>query len=678
MKSMVARKQSVLAVALTLTILLPAAWAKGIDEFQLAKAIPADAFLAVHTRDHAGKEFVNRQFARVWEAVAKQRFDRDLKRLFKAMQQEQLPPGQEPEGFDEQWQQMSDLFTSVDWGNLGKREFAMGMKLGFPMPEMVMLMMPPEDRLKESFEGLEGIAKALVELAEGQLTLATEEDRGAVIHRLTVVDTPFPFSMVVGRHRDVIVAGFGTTMLEQSLALLRGEGGEALASTRRFQQAFQKLPAPTDELTFFDVARFMGQLRQIVRAAIGTMEPAAPAEGEPGYEEFVQWKALPGKIIDTLDIWEYMAAVSTTDGMRTVTDAVTVLHDDAKSRPFYAVLYGNQPLREPLKYVPREVGNFWVTSGVDLHALYKLVIRIIREDVPNGEQMIAQFEAATKGSAAPPPTPGQEGVEGEPAGQPTAGGLGLDIEKDIIAWIGGKLVTFSIPGPTPYSPGEWALMVSVRDEAKAREMLGLLFDTIEPILAGQNGSVVDAEIEGAEGFKSVVYPMLAMMGMTKPTLGVKDGWLFFGSSPTVIASTLKVAAGETANFSTNDRFVKEGIAPEGRVTSLSFQDMRKWGEQLGQALQMVPMMQMAAPQLARDPKMQALFSMISKAGRIVRELNFFQSSASRTTFDGRVAMTKMIVNYREPPKPKKPKPAKAETQTESVEEEPVAEEPVEE
>jgi hypothetical protein len=637
MRSNLGRIRNILAVALLLTVVVPVAWAGGIDDFTLTKAIPADAFVAVHTRDHDGKEFINKQFARVWEEVRRVRFDKDIKRLFKAAQQENLPPGTELEGFEEQWQQMYDLWTAVDWASLGKREFAFALKLGFPIPEFVLLCMPPEDQLKDSFEGLGGVLKTLVGMAPEEFQLATQEDGETIIHSATAVGAPFPFALTVARHKDVILVGFGPTMPEQALALLRGEGGEPLAASARFKEAFGKLPPPTDSLTFFDVARFFTQLRTVLNGAMEMAATSAPAEGEEGYEDFVQWKALPGKIVDALDIFEYSAEVATTDGMKRTTDSITVLRADAQSRALYPVITGNKPLTDPLKYVPKDAGEFSACSGIDLPALYRAIVKIIGEDVPNGAQVIAELQGMKENT-------------------------GWDIETDIVGWIGGGFTTFSMPGPTAYSPAEFVFMLSVRDEAKAREVIGRLIAMIEPKLVSQNGSIVDAEIEGTEGFKSVILPMLAMVGMNKPTIGVKDGWLFIGSSPDVIATAAKVAAGEP-NFSKNERFLKEGIQPEGSVTSLSYTDLSKLGEELGGLLQMVPMMSVAVPDMMKDPKMQSVLGMVSKAGRVVRKLDFLQSSSSRTTFDGKAFVTKSIDTYREPPVPTKPKPAGATAET---------------
>ncbi len=634
MKSILRSTSGVLTIALLLSVIIPAARAEGIEDFTLTKAIPADAFLAVHGRDHEGKAFVSEQFERVWAEVQKVRFDKDIKRLYKAIQQEGLPPGAELEGFEEQWQQMYDLWHTVDWAGLGKREFALGMKLGFPTTEFAILFMPPVEQLKENFEGLGGVLKTLVALSPESFQLATEEDGEAVIHKVSVVGAPFPIGLMLARYNDVILVGFGPTLPEQCLALLRGEGGEPLAASDRFKDAFKKLPAPTDQLVFFDIARLFSQIRETIDAAMMMAAAGAPAEGEEGYDEFVKWKALPGKIIDALDMFEYSATVMTTADKITKADSITVLRDDAKSHALYPVIAGNKPLAKPLKYVPENAGEFSVSNGIDLAALYEVVTKIIREDVPDGENIIAKLDALK--------------VE-----------TGWDIKTDIFGWIGGGFATFSVPGPTPYSPAEFVVMLSVSDEAKAREIIDRIVAMLEPMLVNQNGSIVDAQIEGAEGFKSIVFPVLTLVGMSKPTIGVMDGWLFLGSSPDMITTTTQVATGKLENFSKNQRYQTEGIPPEGSVTSLSFTDLTKLGDKLGGILQMVPMIGMMAPDLMKDPKMQSLLNIVGKAGRVVRKLDFFQSSSSRCTFDGKTFTKKSITTYREPPMPTKPKPVSA-------------------
>jgi hypothetical protein len=208
-----------------------------------------------------------------------------------------------------------------------------------------------------------------------------------------------------------------------------------------------------------------------------------------------------------------------------------------------------------------------------------------------------------------------------------------------------------MPGKSEYSPGASVFMLSVKDEAKAREMLGRLLAALEPFLTQNNGLIDDAKIEGAEGFKVIVHPMLAMIpGFAQPTLGVKDGQLFLGSSLKAVGVALDAAAGKSPNFGSNQRFLKEGLPLEKNLISVGFTDMTNMGRELGAMLKMVPMIGMFAPQIAQHPVGKAVMSVAGKLGNVVQELNFYQSSFSETTLDGDTLYTKSILNYREPPK----------------------------
>ncbi len=611
-------------VLLSLLASIPALGGGGVEAYSLTKAIPADAVVAIHTRSHDGQKFVNEQFARVWAELEAVRLDRDVKRAFKAMAEQN---GTTAEAFDAQWQQVVDLCNAVEWSQLSAREYAMGLKLT-PLPEIVTLMMPPADQVQSIFDGLSGVAQTLVKLTGEQLTLTTEGEGASVIHRVTPVGAPIPLQLVVAREKDVIfvAVGAGSSLFEQSLALLRGEEGKVLAKDERFKAALADLPEGKDALTFVDLSRLMGQVRALMDQAIAM---GAPGEGAPEAQiaEFNKVKALPEKLIGALDMFETVASATTTEGMKSTTTSITRLQEDAGKRGFYPVVFGNKPLAEPLKHVPVQAENFSVGSGIDLQALWKLALDFLKNDVPEGEMAVAQLNEA-------------------------AAGVNLNIETDIVGWLQGGYVSFGIPGATSFSPSEWAFLLQVRDEAKAREMIGRLVDLVGPMLAQQQGQVVDAELEGTEGFKSFVVPQLVMFGLNKPTLGVKDGWLFVGSSAETIGKSLETAAGKNKSIAENDRFKAEGLSPKGETLEVSFSDMTKWGEQIGQVLMMAPMMQMAMGEGAKEPAVQALFGMIGKLGRVMRKFDFFQSMATMSTFDGKQTVTMTVMNYRMPEVPK--------------------------
>lgn len=604
------------------------AWAAGLDDFKLIRALPADAMIAVDTRDHAGKQFIDQQFKRVWDVVEKQNFDRDVKRLLRGLTLEQ---GGDVEKFDTQWQQITDLAANVDWSELCQRECAFAMKLAVPAGvDFVLLMAPPEDQVAKDFEGLTAILKNLISLApEGALVLSSEGEGESVVHKLSVPNPMTPVSFTLARQKGVLIVGFGPSMVEQTLALLREQSDAAtaaLATTERFQQALKRLPAPTDSLFFVDVARLMAQCKGFADMAVQMLAAAdtQPAEGTPTTSP----AAFLPRIVEELDLWDYVAGVATTEGMKTTRDAVVVLRDEAKNRPLFKALYGNGPIRDPLKYIPKEATGVSVTSGVNFEALYKTALDFIDKHVPQGKDVVAQWKQ-------------------------TQADVDFNVEEDLLSWLGGGFAKFNATRGSAYVQ-EWVIILDVRDEAKANKALDKLCTRLDEYLVPQNGGVEDAKLEGAEGFKRVILPaFLAMLPVGRPVFGLKDGHLFLGSGPEIVSTALEVGAGKQDNFAKNERFQKEGLPLGQNVTGFAFEDLSRLGEELGQAFAMVGLVQMMMPpEAAKNPMMVSIMSVMNKVGRVVRTLDFYRSECSVSTFDGKATLTKGVVNYQEPPKPK--------------------------
>lgn len=612
-------RRTLFSAALLLASAIPAL-AGGVDDFTLTKAMPADAFLVVHTRGHEGQKFLKEQFARVWAEFEKLHLERDVKRILKKSMQDE---GHDVEQFDEQWQMVNDLISGVDWSGLGEREYAFSMKLGEPMPEFISLMLPAKDKVQADFDGMAGILQHLAKLGGEQVTLATEGDGANVTHRLSVIGAPFPIVLTVARHGDAIAVGFGTTMVEQSLAMLSGKEGATVASTPNFQAAFKKLPPPADCLTFFDTSKFFTQLR----ALLSNFEAMAKTQGE-GDQDAQKAFALINKLIDGGNLFEYIAATATTDGMKTTSESIAKFRDDAKSRLFYPILFGNPPLKDPLKYVPKDATDFAAMGGINLGEAYKVLIKIIKEDIPEGDQALAEIESLKQTQ-------------------------GIDLEKDVFGWLQGGLTTISQPGPTPYAPGKFALLLPVTDEAAAQAALDKLIAKIQPMTEGESAMLKfsDAEVAG-KPFKTLGAPMLmAMSPISSITFGITDKMLMVVSSADFAESVLATGAGKEPNISKSERFQKEGIQPKGEVTSISFQDQTQFGEQLGTMMGMAGLLAM---NVRENPVAEGALTMVSKLGRVVRKLDFFLSSASVSYREGDLLITQSVNNYRPSPAAKKP------------------------
>lgn len=606
----------------------------GIDDFTLTKSIPADAIVAVHSRNHAGREFVEKQYDRVWKAVAAQGFDRDLKRLIREGVKEE---GGNLEEFDAQWTKFSDLWNQIDLSTMCGTESAFAMSMSNKLPEIILLAKPDAASLDKNYPVLASMFKALAQASSEEFQATEDVDGDLKLTRLSAANSPIPLAFVVGRTKDTLIFGMGAGWLEQCIALTRGQSGPTLATTPRFQAAFKRLAPGKDEIAFVDIGRLMDSVRGLI--------DMIPAEVDTSTSQpAVNPAAIMKKAIDALDIWDYVVSTGTTDGMKTTSEALVVLRENASSRMLYPVFYGNAAIKDPFKFVPADAGDVTVNSGLDLLKLYQSAMQFMRENIPDSESMLAEWAAQ------------QQAME-------------FNVEQDLLSWIDGKIVTFSIPGPTPYSPAESVFMLAVRDEKKAKAMLDKLFETVAPLAEQQQAVITELTEEGLTGFRSISHPMVIMIGMKEPTIGVRDGYLIFGASPKIIQKSLDTASGKNPNFATNERFKKEGIPATGNVVSFSFADTTHLGEQMGQAFKMAPMIANMAGGGAQEPGVKAMLSVLSKVGNVFEKLDFLLSECSVSTFDGKAQVTKSIVNYREPPSKtttqssKGDKPAKTENST---------------
>ncbi len=625
-----------------------AAAGAGVEQFRLTRAIPADAYLSIHARQHPGMEFLNQQYARLWAELEKSRIDVNIKQIFKALFTQ---GGGTAEDFDATWQKLVDLYTAVDWRSLGDREYAAAMRMGFPTVEFVSLMMPPKDKVASSFEGLTAILREMTSLSGGQVQMQTDGEGAHVVHKINLGSANgVSLALTLAREGDVILAGFGSSLPEQTLALLRGEGGESMAENPRFKAAVARLPEPGELLKFFDASRMMAQMRAAMKRMLGLSAAAIQQAGDmqdttaqsEAEQKFEKIRKLVNAAFDELDVFEYTAEVNNTQGLETRSESVAVLKPDAREKLLYKVLYGNGTLAEPLKFVPQDASDFSVSAGINLQALYDGLVRFVETYVPDGrtklDQAMTQFTAQT----------------------------GLDLKQNVFSWLGGGFQSISIPGPTAYSPSDWIMMLSVRDEARARQMVDRLFEIVQPMVQQQQGVVAGEEIEGTEGFRSVALPQLAMFGLNKPTLGINDGWLFFASSPDMVRRVLEVSRGQAKTIAASERFRKEGLMPDGNVLSVSFTDLTGLGQQLAQMLGMFGFAQMMLPpEAAANPAVRAALGIPPKLARVARKLDFLQSKATVKTLDGSVVRTRSVVHYRKPPAARRRSPGTGEPQPRS-------------
>lgn len=606
-----------------------------MSKFSLTKAVPADVFYAVAGRANSERAFLNGYWGEVTTAFMNSGILTDIWDLVS-----DSVPDEQIEEFENISETFSGLCKKVKWGELFDKEMVFAQRFNTPVPGMfpaegVLLSRLDKKSAATKYAALKSILKELgkfieAKAGEGVVTVSETKRNDITISTLGPQEMP-GIGVSVAVWQDIIILGFGgSTMIDESIALLKGTGKKpGLASTPRFKAAFAKLPPAEDMLTFFDIQRLLGTLQGVASMA-GKMIEGAPqgSEGADGEEKggakAVPWIKLVGTILDDVAIIDNMASVEWTDGYRVYSQTATSLRDGAKSSPLYGVIAHTKGVKRFARHIPKEAVTFQVSSGIDLVKLYDYAIGTVKDSIPGGEDVIAQFDQM------------QEAWE-------------LDIKKDVLSLIEGSTV-FAQMGK------DWVIMVAVTNEKKAEAQVDRLLGTINKAI-GQNNALMITAVQVGKGveFKQLSHPMMMMMpGMSPPVLGCADGYFMVGSSARTIRKCLKTAAGEHPNITKSKRWQAEALIPKGAVTSISFTDESKMAEELqagiaGLAMGM-GMVGMFAGEL--PPEVQTFFTslppILAKLGPVVGKLDFYKSSAAYETFDGQTWHSYGVQNYKKP------------------------------
>lgn len=662
------------AMSFPLMAAIPASAQTDLSRFPLARAFPADAFVAVASKGNPERKFLDDYWAEVSQAFMDSGILQDAwDMIADSMSDEQL---ETMEGIHEQFH---TLCSKVEWSNLFDEEFVHVGRFVPPRPpimtpyEGVMLGRLDEKRAKANYLALKAILEEIVKLAdahgaEGAIQVAETKTGDLTIAGIMPPGATGPI-IGVAYWKDVVALSFGgSTLLPECIDLLSGKSKKpGLITTDRFKEAFEALPPAEDELVFFDPSRMFGALRDMMKMFGGMNQQhqaaMAKADGESaqasaetsdgdddeggsaaaaskkgkrkagaharagnGDENGAAMFGVITKVFDDMCILDYVASVTWTDGLRVYKQSNSALRPGAKKSPLYDVIAKSSATSDKFdQFIPKETISFSCSSGINLKALYHYGRSIVEEGVPNGKALIEQFDR-------------MQDVEWE-----------LNIEKDVLDLFEGSMISIE-------TPKGWVLMCKVTNEEKAAAQVKNLIQHINGAL-GKENSIIETPVKIKSGveFTQLSHPMMMMMGgLSPPVIGCADGYLVIGANEKVVKLCLDTAEGAHASVLKSRRWMAEGLRPDkgSEVHSISFTDESKTAENLqamigglSMGLGMVGMMAQDMPPEAR-PLLQAIPTMLAKLGPVAGKLDFFQSSASVSTFDGKRWISKEVQNYK--------------------------------
>ncbi len=357
-----------------------------------------------------------------------------------------------------------------------------------------------------------------------------------------------------------------------------------------------------------------------------THAAAAGARDKADWSGMVQ--SLSSRILDSVGILDYTAEVQTTDGHSVRKHSVVSLVPDARTRAIYPVIAQGRAADDFDRFLPAETESFSVGSGINVAALYAFLLDTVRGVGPQGEALLAKWDAIQKQ-------------------------MEIDVRRDVLGWIGGSTasVTFADAGGSVW-------LLEVTDAELAGKNVDRAIGAISALItqaATQNPMIgmmairqMPSQDERLPGFGQIFFGM-----SPQPVIwGVAEGHLIFSDSADAVVACLDTARGKHPGIRTNERVMSESLPPKGKFTGASLDDQRALGQEIAMGMGMVSMLGGMVTMAIPDPTVQKIISkvsgMLGKLTPVAAKIDFFKSTAMRTTFDGGAWHIEKVTHYVSP------------------------------
>lgn len=602
------------------------------DSFSLAKYVPGDVWMVIHFVENPDRAFIQEQWAEVWQAAKSARLDQDVMRMLQEVYSRAHKPTQA--SFD----QTKNLLDGIAWADLVARETVFAERrarsgIGY---DYLFLARGTEGSAVSNFEGLTKLIQDISLMLKNAIgvdfvqTRKTTPQLDVIDVRLKGVEKPsLSIGIHVFRSGDVIGVVVGDVSFAKVRALLLNKRATtSLAHNPRFLKAMAEVPTPTDSLSYFDMKSFMCDMCFMCDTlAESHIKAAHPKKGKctpPCKKDVLR------RLMGVADVVDYIVSSQRTEGNRETTKKIVRLQPGKQGTELAKAFLERKPFDRFDRFVPADAVSFSVSTSIDLERLFRFAMDFVGKELPDGPASKAW-------------------IEGLPAK------IGLDLQKDVFDWLGGELINVELPAAvvTPMGGSDHVVMIRTKDSALARKKIDTFIDFVTGSLQsrGQMLMVTSAPL-CPEGFRQVIHPMLAMF--MKPVVGVYGEWVVIGTSQEAVLRCVSVAEGKAPSIQENTRFRAEGVKPHGPVLMASFEDATDWGENLSQSFAMAGMVGgMVSAQMGggAQPGSQEviakLVSLATKLAPVLRELDFYSSRSSMTTYDGSTKVESTdIVTYK--------------------------------
>ncbi len=575
--------------------------------FKLGRFVPNSCFCYVHRSANPKSAQIERHWEGVWEALQQVDLSDAIGRALSA----EMADADRAE-FQLQWDHIIDLGRQVAWQDMIKREFVIAGSLD-PYPSAMLLCLGKPGSARKNLPVLLDLLRYTASMSEIAVFRVGRSGKSK-LWTLDFENTPLSLHVFV--RGDLIGITTSKILARRTMKLMSGHSpGRSITQTDKYQRAVSDLPVPEDEIAYIDFEVFAAGLGKLVETATGRSMDGAPER--PGL-------TLVAEVIDRLNVLDYTVIVQRTEGDQQFAHMVTSLREDRLDSPVSRIFSKRPTLNRPLQVVPVEAFGFAAGSGVDFKAAYAAILGFVGEEVPGGAELLegwAEFQTE----------------------------VGFHLREDLLEWISGEYLTISLPAV--HKPllldGDGVLLMTVTDPKLAKEKLQSGLEKLRELAMqhlGQTVLISDAPGVKGGGFKKLLIPPLMMFG--QPVIGIYGQTLIVATSESAINKCIETAAGRSPSISDSPRFKAEGLPIEGPVHAASFTDMGKTTQAAGAGIAAAALIGMMKDTNSSERAVAALSGLIAQMVPVLSQIDFFSSSASKTTFDGLTWRTEMVVTYR--------------------------------
>lgn len=569
------------------------------EALDLRQGVPADVYLVVEAKHNPERDFQQEYYEEVWQTVQKTEIiERAMKIVTSRMGQQQL------EQATSVLEELQEAIKPIDMEALADCDqmiYAQQMVMfgapgapAMPTSQHLALLRVTPDVASSTLQGVTNLFELAEKYTNGELAIATSEV-GDVSLTTLALPAQVPFQPTIAQHGDVLMFASSKELLAESIEMMSSAGGTSKFDDPRLATALEQLPEPEDGLVFYDAQAQFDVMRKI-----GT-SLSELGGGDPNIERVVKFIDLA---MDELAVFDYEVTVEYTEDNLNRTASYGRMMPDTDDALLQKMLDSGEPFQEWERWVPAGSMSYSLGTGVNLHVLYERIMKVLKEDVPEAQFSLQQFEAVQQQ-------------------------LDLYLDKDLLQAFSGEYANVSVV--TENDKRQSVLALRCHKPDRIRELLHRGVDALQQVEWVKAQQLKLVESEQLEGFENVSASIMPFLGL-QPVIGFRDGWMYIGQSAAAVELVLDTKAGEGETIKETEAFQRLDIEIEGLVQSISYsntaENIRAAADALrkaGFAFQMALGMAGADTQDESLEPVKEVLALLPDVAKIVEKFDFLEA-----------------------------------------------------